>query len=154
MNNKREVRESDPRDAWCLATRLRQTDKDELEAAGGLTPLAALTLGYEDSKVCYTGYYDGRPEVMFGVGKHPQAPNYGVIWLLASDVVYDNPMRFVKESLRYTKQFQKYFTVLFNYVDERNTKSQRWLEAIGFEPTSRHPEFGAAKIPFILYTRS
>ena len=45
------------------------------------------------------------------------------------------------------------YKTVFNYVDEGNISSSKWLESLGFTKLHREPKFGVDKIPFNLYVK-
>jgi hypothetical protein len=44
----------------------------------------------------------------------------------------------------------KDYKYVYNFVDERNWKSLKWLQFLGFEPKKKIGDFGVGKMPFIL----
>ena len=49
-----------------------------------------------------------------------------------------------------TKDMSKDYKHVYNFVDERNWKSLKWLQFLGFEPKRKIGDFGIGKMPFIL----
>ena len=60
---------------------------------------------------------------------------------------------FYEVSKEYLELFLKEFKTVFNYVDERNTTTSKWLQRLGFNLINREPEFGEDKIPFNLFLK-
>lgn len=115
-----------------IAARMRQADRDEVFAASGHTPLAALSFSYAKSSCCWTAFFNGRPEVMWGVGDINILNGVGAPWLLGTDAVEENFRAFLRISSGWPNQLLQRYSVLRNFVDARNTVSIRWLEWLGF----------------------
>jgi ribosomal protein S18 acetylase RimI-like enzyme len=56
-------------------------------------------------------------------------------------------------SQKYLTKFLGLYKTVFNYVDERNTSSAKWLESLGFTSLHREPKYGIDKVPFNLYIK-
>jgi hypothetical protein len=77
----------------------------------------------------------------------------GIVWLMGSDNLTKYKKEFYKVSKEYLELFLKEFKTVFNYVDERNKTTTKWLKKLGFSFIGREPEFGVDKIPFILFLK-
>ena len=75
----------------------------------------------------------------------------GVVWLMGSNNMTSHKSGFYKVSKKYLRLFRKEFSLLFNYVDDRNKQTAKWLEKLGFSFIQQEPEFGEDKIPFNLF---
>lgn len=141
-----------------LAPRLRESDKKEVYASGGLTPERALMASVSASELAWCALLDGTPEIMWGAAHYDYnittRKRTGVVWLLSSEEMYKIPGRFIEESHVYVNEMLTEFDLLFNYVHANNIKSQQWLEMLGFEAKGRNETYGFAQEPFILYSRS
>lgn len=115
-----------------IADRMRKADRDEVFAASGRSPPAALSYSYRKSSCCWTGIFDGRPELMWGVGDINILAGVGAPWLLGTNAVEENFRAFLRISSDWPAQLLKRYSVLRNFVDVRNTVSVRWLEWLGF----------------------
>lgn len=139
--------------AHVLAPLMREQDKDEVMASGGLTPLEALVLSVNstESDMRWTILMDGVPAAMWGTAPS-QSSAVGQVWLLASPTIYKlGRRRFYAESAAYVSRMLERFATIANYVDVRNTVSMRWLENLGFHCLQIAPEFGFERRPFALY---
>lgn len=137
--------------AEILAPNLRKQDKDEVMASGGYDPLGALALSVSVSTMAWTAFEDLMPFVMFGAAAHRDDPELGVVWLLGSDHIYNVKKTFLVQSRNYVSRMHDSFDTLANYVDARNTTSQKWLEALGFQALEVNEHYGYERRPFILY---
>lgn len=147
------VREASVLDAIRLAPRLRQEDKDEIKAASGHSPEAALVEGVFVSDPCWTVFSDeDEPIVMFGV-----APSFvedvGSPWLLAAPEVEKIAIPFLRGGFAYLKQMHERYPLLFNFADARNVVHLKWLRWLGFKFIQRHETFGVEQRPFIEFVR-
>lgn len=140
--------------AISLAPRLREADLDEVWASGRHTGLEALTKSVKLSTLAWTALFDGQPEVMWGVAEYPiRDGSFGIVWLLASDRMYEVRGRFLEESKNYVSTMNEVFDTIFNYVHAGNIKSQRWLLSLGFHKVSIQPDFNGNGETFILFAK-
>ena len=104
-------------DAISLAPRLRESDKQEMMAAYGIEPQAALieSLEVSDDDMCWVAKLGEVPVVMFGANKI--APNAGGIWMLASDEVYSNKRDFMRHCWNHLMLMHTRYSYLTNFVD-------------------------------------
>ena len=116
-----------------IAGRMRQADRDEVFAASGRSPLSGLSVSYRHSSLAWTALFDGRPEVMWGVGDINILTGIGAPWLLGTDAVEKNFRSFLKISRNWPAQLLSRYGLLRNFVDARNAISLRWLEWLGFQ---------------------
>lgn len=137
--------------ASILAPTLRDVDVQEIRAASGEDPLAALlnSVDVSDEDMCWTIKYDGIPVGMFGVNR--LSDEIGGAWLLASPGIYQNKRDFLAKSREYIDVMHTRYEWLTNFIDERNYVTRRWLESLGWKPVQRIAEFGAGRLPFIQY---
>ncbi|MGZ2448289.1 hypothetical protein ACVIRO_001043 [Rhizobium ruizarguesonis] len=115
-----------------IANRMRKADRDEVYAASGRSPAAALYYSYRKSSCCWTALFDGQPELMWGVGDINILTGVGAPWLLGTNAVETNFRVFLRISSTWPAQLLGRYSVLRNFVDVRNTVSVRWLEWLGF----------------------
>lgn len=124
--------EARPSHIRTIASRMRAADREEVFAASGRCPLSALCFSYRHSSLAWTALFDGRPEVMWGVGDINILTGIGAPWLLGTDAVEKNFRGFLKISRNWPAQLLSRYAVIRNLVDARNTVSLRWLEWLGF----------------------
>jgi hypothetical protein len=137
-----------------LAPKMRQSDIQEIWSSGRFTPTSGLVESLEVSgEQAYSLKLDDEVVGMFGVAPCKEEPSIGVVWLMGTDNMTTNKRGFYKVSQRYLKKFLKLYKTVFNYVDERNTSSSKWLESLGFQNLHREPKFGVDKVPFNLYVK-
>ena len=149
------IRLSVATDAAELAPSLREADGRELKSLCGMTPLQGLELSYENSVAgtCFTGFVDDKPACMWGLGA---AETLGVAhpWLLASDLIEEVPMTFLRHSVKVVKAWAEMYPLLTNVADPRNTLHLKWLDFLGFKQVKVWPEYGIDKSPFIQFIRT
>lgn len=141
------IRHAEPYDVPWLAPYLRRSDVEEIQASHGLKPLEALQQSYDCSDICQVLTVNEWPLCMFG--RAPITDKAASIWMLGTSMLWKHR----KELLRRTKDqvdlLHDRFPVLFNYVDERNEASIRWLKWAGARFIARHPRMGFERRPFL-----
>ena len=146
-----EIRKAQFSDAVLLAPRLRESDVNEIRAASGMDPLAALveSVKVSDEDMCWCATLEGRPEVLFGAS--PFAEDIGGIWLLGSARIYDAPFSFLRHCRDYLKVMHERYLYLTNFVDIRHNAANKWIAKLGFKPAVCIPDFGFERRPFTQY---
>ena len=130
-----------------LAPRLRAADVNELDAAWGLDPLAALTLAAEVSETVSVVDRDGAPVAIYGV----QAD--GCIWMTATDEILRMKVEFLRKCREEVEGLQIVYPCLWNFVDARNRVHISWLRWCGF--TINPPmAYGRLGLPFHSFYRT
>ncbi len=137
-----------------LAPKMRQSDKQEIWSAGRFTPTSGLHMSLEISgEHAYTLKLDEEVVGIFGVAPCREQPDIGIVWLMGADNMTTNKKGFYKVSQEYLKKFLGMYKTVFNYVDDRNVSSSKWLESLGFKNLGTEPKFGMDEIPFNLYVK-
>ena len=151
------VDRANKRDCLELAPKMRQSDIQEIWSSGRHTPTSGLLDSLEVSgEHAYSLKLDGEVVGIFGVaplGLLSNSRNVGIVWLMGSDNMTTNKKGFYKVSQRYLTKFLGLYKTVFNYVDERNTGSAKWLESLGFTSLHREPKYGEDEVPFNLYIK-
>ena len=129
-----------------LAPRLRQSDRAEILAASGMDPEESLVKGVEQSRRTEAWLLDGRVVAITGVADSDR-PNYGIIWMLASDEADLIHKKLLRGNREHVSELLQGYRMVFNFVDERNSKAQRWLAWLGFTFGSPQPH-GVSGLPF------
>ena len=88
------------------------------------------------------------PELIAGCPT--QLPEYGVVWLLSSDELYKHTRQFLKECPYWVAQMSQGYEYVYNFVDQRNWKTLKWLQFLGFEVKEKIEQYGHGKLPFLL----
>jgi hypothetical protein len=147
------VRRATEQDAHRLAEQMLTDDANEVRAFSGRTPLEALlgaVRGIEDTRVMTQ--LDDTPICMWGHAPTVD-PMIGMIWLLCGEALFRNRAAFLRESKKQIDEFNTYYPVLHNYVDERNQTHVRFLQWNGATFIKRHPHFGVERRPFLEFVR-
>ena len=121
--------------AWArhVALNLRDQDRDEVAAAHGGDPRSSVALSILMSARAFAVLdRQGVPVCLFGAAPHP-LPGVGVAWLLGTDGILPEALPIARASKPYLDELHQRFPLLWNYVDERNTLSIRWLRWMGFK---------------------
>ena len=123
------VRPATLADARDVAARLREEDRQEVLAAGGMDPRIVFPAYIlEGREVFAAGVEGGPPVVLFGCDPVVGEPDVGIIWLVSTPVLYDHPVEFLKWSKAIFSDFHRRHWTLTNFVDARNTRHIRWLK--------------------------
>lgn len=141
-----------PAHAARVAADMRQADIDEVRAAAGLDPCAALLCSMESSDyaLCMIDDRD-EPFAIFGVG--PGLPGTGSPWLLGTPGVERNARWFLRVTPPLLLQMHERYPVLLNYVDARNRASILWLTRwMGFQLDALLP-FGVEGRDFFQFSK-
>lgn len=143
------VRPATHEDVLWLAPKLRKADVQEIEAASGQTPLAALSWSLLASSECWAGEgRDGELIALFGAAP-TQEPDVGLVWLLGSESISTkNAVRFLRESRLWLDRLHQSYPILYNFVDARNTVHIHWLRWLGCTFIARHEHYGVGGLPF------
>lgn len=120
-----------------IAARMCPEDTAEL-AAQGLTPLPVLLLGLEKSREVYVACWDGRPQAAFGVADYEHDDRIGIPWMLSTGPRGRIVREFLAKSREYVQAWAPMYLSMFNLVDVRHIRAQRWLMYLGFRPLKTH----------------
>lgn len=147
-----QVRDTLPSDIiWC-ADNMRMSDREEIAAQSGCAPLEALMKCKVDSPYCKTATMGGVPFLMFGVAPSA-APEVGVPWMLATDLLMNKTVRFAfaRNSREWVNEMQSLYPILANITDARNTAHHQWLTWCGFKFIRKfnHGPAGASFYEFV-----
>ncbi len=141
---------AEPRHIADVADRMRAADRNEVFAARGVTPAEALSFSLQRSTGAYAVEFDGRAEIMFGVGPISLLTGVGAPWLLGTDVIDREFRHFLRASKWWRDQMLARYSTLRNVVDDRNHVSKRWLQWLGFTLSDPFP-LGVQKVPFRMF---
>ena len=146
------VRPAILKDALELAPKIRKGDREEIQASGNVSPLKALVIPFTQDRAKIYSVIGTESEGvigMFGVASCAD-PEYGVAWMLSSELLFKHTKQFIKECPQWIEEMGKGYKYLYNFVDKRNWKSLKWLQYLGFEPSTEIKDYGYGKIPFLL----
>lgn len=126
-----EIRPLREGDIEALLANMRQPDRDEVEAAGQDVENGVIS-SVQMSAMCWAAEINGRLACLFGVAPISLLGGVGAPWLLGTDVLDRHPRALIRNTGPYLDAMRSAFPHLVNYVDARNTRSIRWLKALGF----------------------
>lgn len=117
-------------DAEWFAPRLRSADLLEVDAffadhAEGLRQSIAM------SEITAVAHLNGRGVILLGCASH-ERDGEAAPWLVATGEVIRYPGALTRIGRHYVSVFLERWPLLWNFVDERNLVSARWLERLGF----------------------
>ncbi len=134
-------------DIALLASKMRDSDRAEITASSGADVQETLRASVAISIAPVAVEIDGELAGIFGDVHVAQQPDKGVVWFIATPLWDKHPLLLTKEAAKIMRGWFEKYTVLFNYVDARNTKSIRWLKVLGFTFNDAVP-FGVEQRPF------
>ena len=146
------VRKAELKDALELAPKMRKGDRQEIMASDGATPLESLVVPFTQKNAKIYTIVGTEAEGVIGMfGSSPiKEEGYGIVWLLSSEDLFKHIKQFIKWLPKWLEDMSKGYDYVYNFVDERNWKSLKWLQFLGFEPKTKIGEYGIGKMPFIL----
>ena len=130
--------------AYYVASNLREEDRREVVEGHGEEPTIAIPLGSLRGFCVYFTVPDGRIAGLAGIEED------GRIWMLCTPAILDFPLTFAREAKRFIENRTE--SVLWNYVDKRNTVHIKLLKFLGFE-FLEEISFGPNQLPFIRFER-
>jgi len=134
-----------------LSKNLRACDLDEIEAMGSVSAEDALRASVELSSQAYAVLdRAGEPVAMFGAAPHP-LPGVGVVWMLGTPGIEREGRAIARATRTYFDELNASYSLLWNYIDARNTASLRWLRWGGFRLLGE-TKFGTH--PFHIFART
>lgn len=143
-------------EAWLLqiADNLRPTDLDEVSAMSDLQPRDVILQSFHLSSHCYlVKDRTGQPIAVFGAAPFP-LPGVGVVWMLGTPSVDREAIAIARSSRpSFDLLNEAYPLALWNYIDDRNKVSTRWLRWGGFKVVGK-TTMGPDNLPFHLFARS
>ena len=146
------IRQATLADCIKLAPNLREADKEELLLSSGEEPLEALISSLQASTEFNAIINDqGQVIGLFGVATVDE--DLGTPWLLGSDAIKDISKEFMCGSLAWIERVQDKYSILFNYVHEKNKVAIKWLRKLGFVFVQRIDDFGEGQAPFYEFVR-
>ena len=134
-------------DALLMANKMRKVDRDEIWAVSRSSPIEALVRSLKYSEQARTGRINGDIICMFGVSRQNLMGMHGSIWLLATDLLEKNAIRFLREAKREVMDLSENFIIIENYCDARNKITLHWLKWLGFTIERAQPH-GVYNLPF------
>lgn len=124
---------------------MRAADVAELEAIG--QGRSGIWNAYRASSHAYRLMLGDEVVMVYGIIPTNMLVGSGLIWALGTDAVTHNAKQFLKVSPDCLHECFMTYNHLYNWVDERNAASKRWLKWLGFELQEAEP-FGPLGMPF------
>lgn len=127
--------DADVAGAWAdsIADNLRQGDRDEIAAMSQLEPLDAVRTSVALSSHAYVVLdRDCIPVAIFGAAPHP-LPGVGIVWMLGTEGIRKEAYSIAKATRSYFDELNEAYPILWNFIDDRNQVSLRWLRWGGFK---------------------
>jgi hypothetical protein len=126
---------------------IRQSDRDELEAASAASAEAALFFGITKSTLAWSAHCTEGPLCIFGIAPTSVLTGAGVPWFMATDLISKYQFTFLRHSKHYVTIMRQHYPIQVNYVDDRHLEAQRWLKWLGYTLGPPEP-YGVYGLPF------
>ena len=119
-------------DVVTVSKNLRADDLREVEGLG-YSP-KDIPYSYLISEVCV--YFYDKDDNPAGVAGVVREGVFGKIWMLCTDVIHNEPIKFVRQAKSWINSIEKDYQLLYNVVDTRNTVHHKLLKHLGFKALS------------------
>ncbi|MEG2765760.1 MAG: hypothetical protein RR910_08425 [Acidaminococcaceae bacterium] len=120
------------KDLVFLARHLKENDRKEIIGLSGngnvLEELKSSVKHSEFSRVCFFG---SEPVAVFGIRRMSPFEKVGIVWLLTTPKTQEHKVFVGRTTKRAVRAFMREWKLLYNYVDEENEFSLKWLRFIG-----------------------
>jgi hypothetical protein len=140
------VRRSIKEDVYYLSDKLRDSDVNEIWACSNRLPLESLKRSLETSIFCCT-IINKEPIGIFGISPLTVLADKASVWFLGTNGIDKIQRRFAKNSKYFINMMLEFYPYLYNWVDDRNTVSIKWLKLCGAVIEEPKPH-GKEKLPF------
>ena len=139
--------------AAILAPRLRKEDVEEIRAMNNHKPIDALLGAFTAPKAEAYASVEGIEVIgMFGVSDCQNGTDYGVPWMLTSNLIKNISKKFLRECKTWVDHLGRNYSVLYNFVHSKNKIAMRWLQWCGFDIKFQRPH-GIRRETFYLFTK-
>lgn len=140
-----EIRDATLDDAETLAPLLRSIDLKEIVAMSGRSARAVLRSGIKTGEYTKVAFVDDEPVCIFGIVRNGAFSDEGTIWMLGTDAVEKNSIRFLRNCREQVEKMTKGFRRVSNFCHAENKTTLKWLEWLGFavldaRPAGRHED--------------
>jgi hypothetical protein len=130
-----------------MAKYIRPSDRQEVKATVNYPVKKAVRACIVFSTYARAGFADGQLGCLWGVGPVSMVDGKGSPWMLATTVLDDYPIVFLKNCKKELEVLKTKYPVLENHIDVRNETAIEWLKWLGF--TFEEPEpWGWQGLPF------
>lgn len=122
------------KDVQYILDNLRSEDLEELKALWGENWRSATIKNIMETEfLVLVGFFD-KPVVMGGIweigGKNSKI---ACVWLLSTKDVNKHKISLLKEISEEVRKAEEKYSVLFNFIYEKNYKAKKWLKLLGFK---------------------
>jgi len=112
-----EIRDIEPQDIDELVRNMRQADRDEVKASTNLPLRSVIDHSIRLSSYSKAGLVNGELACLWGVCPISILSSKGSPWLLATPVIEQYPMAFLRRCKPYIKKFKELYSSMENYVE-------------------------------------
>ena len=115
-----------------LSSSMQKEDRDNAWAIGHLSPEQAIRHSVGVSIESETWLADEKVMAIRGVSRGTFLSPYACVWMLGAEGLRKYPVTFLKGSKEWVERMLEEHRHLVNYVDDRNIRSLKWLQHLGF----------------------
>ena len=134
-----------------ILPRVRQADRDEFIAAGGMQPADVIARAMKSASVSAAGLINGQVVTIFGISPASIITGRGIPWLISTDLMALQPVTFLRHCRPVLRDMSQGYRFLENYVDARNHAAKSWLHWLGFRLEDPAP-YGLMGLSFHRFT--
>lgn len=131
---------------------VRQDDRNEVMAAGGMPIETVLPGCVAESEMAWSGMVDEQVACIFGVTGASILSETGYPWLIGTDLIEQHAKAFLRRNKQMVRTMLERYPRLENYVDVRNATSIQWLKWLGFSMQEPAP-YGVYRMQFMKFTK-
>lgn len=113
-----------------ISPHVRQIDREEIWAAGHMTPEESIRLGL--SSGAWACYFDDEIACIFGCKPLTILSDEASPWMIATPVIEKKQKAFLRRCRPIVEMWQEKYELLINYADDRNVTVKNWLKWLGF----------------------
>jgi hypothetical protein len=137
-------------DVAFLASRLRESDVNELSAVMDMSVLEALCKSVAESISVFVGEKDGNPICIGGICAKILMDNEAEIWMVGTNEIESSKKAFLRGSKIMRNHYLSIYPKLSNYIDVRNKQTIAWLKFLGAQFDAPAP-YGIKGLDFMRF---
>lgn len=128
-----------------IADNLKEADRKEIIGQEGPGTIHDEILrSAMHSEFCLVCNFNDEPVAVFGLRRTSPFEKIGLVWLVTTAKTQERKVFVGRETKRVINRFRKDWKLLYNYVDEGNNNTIKWLKWLGAKvyPAEPHGIYG------------
>ena len=130
-----------------MAKYIRPSDRQEVKATVSYPIKKAVRACVAFSSYSRAALADGQLGLLWGVGPVSLLAGTGSPWMLATPLIEEYPVMFLKACKKELEVIKSHYPILENHIDVRSEASIEWLKWLGFTIEDPAP-WGWQGLPF------